>query len=292
MRTLVDYTLQFFEKYLKFPTISVTDAIEIIIIAFLVYQIMLWIKRTRAWALFKGMMVLIIFMLFATFLNLTTILWIANKTLSVGIIALVILFQPELRKALEELGKNNILTNVFSFGRHSGDERFSDKAIEELLDAVWDMAEHRTGALIVIEQEHLLDEVINTGIEIDSSISSQILINIFEHNTPLHDGAVVIRNNRIAAATCYLPLSDNMEISKDFGTRHRAGVGISEVTDSMTIIVSEETGRVSVAMGGELTVGIDKSTMRNRLIFAQNKIEAKKKFVLFRERSRKDVKNP
>jgi len=286
---IIDYTVQFVEKYFKVSNINVLDIIEMIIIAFLVYQIMRWFKKTKAWSLFKGIAVLVVFILIATFLNLTTILWIINKTLSVGIIALVIIFQPELRKALEELGKNNIFTNLFSFNRLSINEKFSDKTIEELMEAVWDMAKHKTGALIVIERNQSLDDVINTGIGIDAVITSQLVENIFEHNTPLHDGAVVIRENRIVAATCYLPLSDNMRLSKDLGTRHRAGMGISENTDSLTIIVSEETGNVSLALEGELMSDVDKSTMRNELILLQNKTVDKKKFKLFKERSRKDV---
>lgn len=277
MRSLVEYTEEFFEQYLKFPNINVIDVIEIIIIAFVVYQIMVWIKRTRAWSLFKGILVLVVFMLVATFFNFNTLLWLIDRTLSVGIIALVIIFQPELRKALEELGRNNILTGAFSFDKRSKTERFSDKTIEEIMDAVWLMARHRTGALIVIEMDELLDDIINTGIEIDSVISSQLLVNIFEHNTPLHDGAVVIREDRVAAATCYLPLSENMSISKDHGTRHRAGLGVSEISDSLTIIVSEETGRVSIAHEGQLQAGVDKPTMRNMLISAQDKPEKKEK---------------
>lgn len=289
MRTLIEYAIQFFDKYLKFPKISISDAIEIVIIAFLVYQIMLWIKRTRAWSLFKGILVVIVFMLIATFFNLTTILWLADKTLSVGIIAVVIIFQPELRKVLEELGKNNPITNIFSIERHNVNERFSDETIEELISAALEMAKQKTGALIVIEGSLALDEYVNTGIEIDSAISSQLLINIFEHNTPLHDGAVIISGNRIVAATCYLPLSENMELSKRLGTRHRAGVGISEVTDSLTIIVSEETGKVSIAIGGELMSNIDTSTLRSELIVAQNKIVDKKKFKFFKGRGQKNV---
>ncbi len=289
MQILIEYASQFFDKYLKFPKVGIGDALEIIIIAFLVYQIMLWIKRTRAWSLFKGILVLVIFMLFATFFNLTTILWLADKTLSVGIIAVVIIFQPELRKALEELGRNNFLTNILSIEKRNISERFSDETINEIMESTLEMAKHKTGALIVIEGAQALDEFINTGITIDAEISSQLISNIFEHNTPLHDGAVIIRGNRIVSATCYLPLSENMDLSKELGTRHRAGVGISEVTDSLTIIVSEETGRVSVAYAGELESNIERSALREKLIFAQHKTVSKKKIRIFKGRGQKNA---
>ncbi len=257
---------------LSLPTIRITDLIEIFIIAFILYEIMLWVKNTRAWMLFKGIIFLLVFILFASIFEMNTILWIASKTINVGIIAVIIIFQPELRKALEQLGRKNILTTLFPIdGQRNVDERFSDKTVNEITRAVFDMGGVRTGALIVIERDINLTEYENTGIEVDSLISSQLLINIFEHNTPLHDGAIIIRGNRIAAATCYLPLSDNMGLSKDLGTRHRAGVGISEVSDSMTIIVSEETGKVSIAMGGELTRNVDSEYLRSKLFDFQNK---------------------
>ena len=151
------------------------------------------------------------------------------------------------------------------------DERITDRTIGELIHAAYAMGEVKTGALIVVEQNIILQEYEKTGIAMDSLISSQLLINIFEHNTPLHDGAVIVRGNRVVAATCYLPLSDNMELSKQLGTRHRAGVGISEATDSLTIIVSEETGQVSVARGGELSRGLNSKQLREVLVSAQNK---------------------
>ena len=186
--------------------------------------------------------------------------------------ALVIIFQPELRKILEQLGQKNIIASVIPF--ESGKEvqaRFTDKTINEIVKACFDMGEVKTGALIVIEQEVVLTEYERTGILLDSLITSQLLINIFEHNTPLHDGAVIVRGNRIVAATCYLPLSDNMELSKQLGTRHRAGVGISEVSDSFTIIVSEETGEVSTAMNGVLKRNITSAQLKEQLLHVQNK---------------------
>jgi len=283
----------FLQNYLSkiyIPQLSWTDTIEIIIIAFLLYNILVWIKDTRAWALLKGIIVIGVFTLIAYILNLRTILWIASKTISVGIIALVIIFQPELRRALEQLGRKKILTNIFRFESEK-DERFSNKTINELIRATFELAKEKTGALIVLEQEMMLQEYEKTGIEIDAVVTSQILINIFEHNTPLHDGAVIIRDNRVIAATCYLPLSDNMSLSKSLGTRHRAAVGISEVTDSFTIIVSEETGLVSVAVGGELIHNMDGESIRNKLEYMRRKTIDVKSFKIWKGRLKNEGKN-
>jgi diadenylate cyclase len=242
--------------------------------------------------LFKGIIFLLVFILFASIFEMNTILWIASKTINVGIIAVIIIFQPELRKALEQLGRKNILTTLFPIdSQRNVDERFSDKTVNEIARAVFEMGSVRTGALIVIERDINLSEYENTGIEVDSLVTSQLLINIFEHNTPLHDGAVIIRGNRIAAATCYLPLSDNMGLSKELGTRHRAGVGISEVSDSMTIIVSEETGKVSIAMGGELTRNVDSEYLRSKLFNLQNKIIEGGRFRRAKGRLKNEKKN-
>ena len=283
----------FLQNYLSkiyIPQLSWTDTIEIIIIAFLLYNILVWIKDTRAWALLKGIIVIGVFTLIAYILNLRTILWIASKTISVGIIALVIIFQPELRRALEQLGRKKILTNIFRFESEK-DERFSNKTINELIRATFELAKEKTGALIVLEQEMKLQEYEKTGIEVDALVTSQLLINIFEHNTPLHDGAVIIRDNRVIAATCYLPLSDNMSLSKSLGTRHRAAVGISEVTDSFTIIVSEETGLVSVAVGGELIHNMDGESIRNKLEYMRRKTIDVKSFKIWKGRLKNEGKN-
>ncbi len=175
------------------------------------------------------------------------------------------IFQPELRKALEQLGSKNIITNILSFDDGKEELGFTEKTVNELVRATFEMAKVKTGALMVIEKGDSLKDIERTGIEVNGLVSSQLLINIFEHNTPLHDGAVVIRGNRVAAATCYLPLSDNMSISKELGTRHRAAVGISEATDSLTIVVSEETGRVTLAEGGQLTRINDGETLKKAL---------------------------
>ena len=250
-------------------TITWVDVIEILIISFLVYHVLMWIKSTRAWNLFKGIMVILIFVLLAAFFQMSTILWIAENTLSVGLIALVIIFQPELRNALENIGGKNILGNVFVFNK-TVEEKFSNHTIDELVKAVFAMGKVKTGALIVIEDEIVLDEYIRTGIDVDAIVSSQLLINIFEKNTPLHDGAIILRGDRIVSATCYLPLSDSLSLSKELGTRHRAAIGVSEVSDSLTIVVSEETGRVSVAYRGEIFRNLDADGLRGKLQQLQN----------------------
>ena len=277
---------------LYIPRITWTDIIKIVSIAFVIYNVMVWIKNTKAWVLLKGIIIVVIFALIAYILNLKTILWIAGKTISVGIIALVIIFQPELRRALEQLGRKKILFGLFRFndGREKG-ERFSSKTAEEIVRACFDMGAAYTGALIVIEQDMVLEEYEKTGITVDGLVTSQLLINIFEHNTPLHDGAVIIRGDRVVAATCYLPLSDNNNLNKALGTRHRAGVGISEVTDSMTIIVSEETGKVSVAVGGELIHDIDADSLRNKLEYLRRRTIDVKSFKIWRGRLKHEGKD-
>nr|WP_295305050.1 diadenylate cyclase CdaA [uncultured Blautia sp.] len=257
---------------LSLPSLGVTDILEIALISFFIYQFMVWIKFTRAYTLLKGILVVLLFILFAYILKMNTILWIIKNLSTILLTSVVVIFQPELRKMLEQLGQKKIMATILPLdsGREV-QERFTDKTINELVKACFDMGEVRTGALIVIEQNIRLSEYERTGINVDAVLTSQLLINIFEHNTPLHDGAVLVRGNRIVAATCYLPLSDNMELSKQLGTRHRAGVGISEVSDSLTIIVSEETGQVSVAQNGMLTRGLTSAELRSALIKAQNK---------------------
>ena len=267
--------LSFFSRYLSritIPSIRVTDIVEILLIAYFVYQFIVWIKYTRAYSLLKGILLVAGFILLAYIFNMTTILWFVQNLVSVLLIGLIVIFQPELRKVLEQLGEKRIISDLFFLGNNREiEERFTDKTAAEIVRACVDMAEVKTGALIVIEQEIRLTEYERTGIIIDAAVTSQLLVNIFEHNTPLHDGAVIIRGNRITAATCYLPLSDNMELSKKLGTRHRAGVGISEVTDSLTIIVSEETGKISIAKGGNLQKNVTAQALREALVGAQNK---------------------
>jgi TIGR00159 family protein len=238
---------------------KIGDLVEILILAFLVYHIILWIRDSKAWSLLKGLVIIAVFLLLAQLFEMYTILWIAKNVMTFAITALVVVLQPELRKALEELGRTRMLSSVLLFdnSKRKTEEGFGEKTMNEITRACLEMGKVHTGALIVIEDEDSLADYERTGIDVDAIVTSQLLINIFEHNTPLHDGAVIVRNNRITSATCYLPLSDNMNLDKELGTRHRAGIGISEVTDSLTIIVSEENGQVSVAYRGKLERGLD-----------------------------------
>ncbi len=270
--------------------IAVTDIIEIAIIAFLFYYMLVWIKNTRAWTLLKGVLVILIFIMFAAIFQMNTILWIAEKLVSVAVIAIAVIFQPEMRKALESLGRHKLLMRFFNFEGNKTIGKFSDKTITELVRACFEMGKVKTGALIVVEDEMMLSEYERTGIAVDGIVSSQLLINIFEKNTPLHDGAVIVRGDRVVSATCYLPLSDSLTLSKDLGTRHRAAVGISEVSDSMTIAVSEETGRVSIAIGGELYRNVDADFLKNKLMFLQKR-EADVTVLELVKRRLKDAKN-
>lgn len=272
-------------SWFKVPTVSitVTDMVEIFILAFLVYSLLLWIKNTRAWTLLKGLMVLVICVSLVYILRMDTLIFIVNRGIDIAITAAIVIFQPELRRALEQLGEKQIVSSLIPIdtGRDVT-ERFSDKTVNEITKAASEMGKVKTGALIVIEQNVRLDEYERTGITLDSVLTSQLLINIFEHNTPLHDGAVIVRGNRITSATCYLPLSDNMMLSKELGTRHRAGVGISEVTDSLTVIVSEETGAISVAYKGELKRNVTAEELKARLVMLQNKTVPQKKFRIWK----------
>ena len=272
------------------PRISVGNILEIVIISFLVYELLVWIKNTRAWNLLKGLLVILVFVLFAAVLHLTTILWILENTTTIAVTALLVIFQPELRKALEQLGSRNYMSYLFSFDEGKDNQGFNDKTINELVRATFEMAKVKTGALMVIERGSSLKEIERTGIEINGLVTSQLLINIFEHNTPLHDGAVIVRSNRIVSATCYLPLSDSLEIGKELGTRHRAAVGISEVSDSVTIVVSEETGGISIAQGGRIYRGLTPQQLRDRLAVVKSDYSDGRKFRLWKGLNRNERK--
>lgn len=273
---------QFFINSEFISRFGLKDLFEIVILAFLVRKFLIWARNTRAWILFRGVGVFVIFLVIARLLSMSELVFIMDKAISVGITAFLILFQPELRKALEQIGQANI--NILGSFK-AIEELFNDETIDALVSACYAMAKVKTGALIVIEQKVVLTEYEKSGINVDAAVSAALLINIFEKNTPLHDGAVVIRGNRVAAATCYLPLSDNATLSKELGTRHRAALGVSEATDSLTIVVSEETGKVSAAYKGELDRGIDEETLRNKLKALQNKQELSKRDA-FRKRWR------
>ena len=271
------------------PSINVVDIIEILVIAFAVYQIVIWVKDTRAWVLMKGIIVLFLIWLIAAICGMNVLLWIFQNVMVIGITAIVVVFQPEFRNALEQLGRKSF-TSISPFEDSKAKyERYSDRSIQGIVKAVYEMAKVKTGALIVVEKDIQCREFERTGIPIDAEISSQLLINIFEHNTPLHDGAVILRDNRVVSATCYLPLSDNLALSKELGTRHRAGLGVSEVSDSLTIIVSEETGMVSVAREGKLRRNVDAEAMEKLLVRVSKKVSdsARKKWWKGRKRHEK-----
>ena len=270
---------------------SITDILDILIVSVLIYEIARWIKNTRAWTLLKGIMLLVFVAMAAYVFQLHTISWLINNTMGVGVTAAIIVFQPELRNALEQLGRKNPIVNLFS-SDESRDEKigYTDRTIQEIVRATIEMSKVKTGALIVLEREVPLGEYERTWIPVDAKMSSQLLINIFEHNTPLHDGAVIVRSNRIVSATCYLPLSDSLEIGKELGTRHRAAVGISEVSDSVTIVVSEETGGVSIAQGGRIYRGLTPQQLRDRLAVVKSDYSDGRKFRLWKGLNRNERK--
>ena len=267
----------------KMETIQYSDILEILILSFLIYHILIWIKNTKAWNLLKGLVVILVFILIAAIMEMNTIIWIVQNVFSIAVIAIIIVLQPELRRALEELGKKNIMNGLLPIDIKSSESGlFSDKTIQEISKACVEMSRVRTGALIVVAQNESLADYESTGIAVDGLVSSQLLINIFEKNTPLHDGAVIIRGDRVTSATCYLPLSDNTGLSKALGTRHRAGIGISEATDSVTLIVSEENGMISAAYQGELKRGLNQEGIEEVLSKIQNKVSEDKKLRLWK----------
>lgn len=249
---------------ISYTEVTWIGIIEILIIASLMYQLVLWVKNTKAWMLLRGIVMIVVFMMIAKIFEMTTILYLAEISMNVLALTAVVVFQPEIRRALENLGQKNILSAITPFEKKEN-ARFSEATEDGIVVACEMMAKVKTGALIVVEKTVKLSEFETTGIELDCLVSSQILVNIFEHNTPLHDGAIIMRGDRIVAATCYLPLSGNMTLNKNLGTRHRAAVGMSEVSDALVIAVSEETGNISVAANGIIDTGITSDELRARL---------------------------
>ncbi|MGL4346402.1 MAG: diadenylate cyclase CdaA [Cellulosilyticaceae bacterium] len=276
--------------FLSLPDIGLIDIIDILVVAFVIYKLLMWIKDTRTWALFKGVVIIIIIAMVAYILQLHTVWWIISNTITVGTIALLVVFQPEFRRALEQIGRGSFMGFLLSGSEETNVESLSEETIDSVVKATIQMAKVKTGALIVFERDAKLGDVERTGIKIDASVSSQLLINIFEKNTPLHDGAIIISNNRIAAATCFLPLSDSLEISKDLGTRHRAAIGISEATDAIVVVVSEETGVVSYVKNGHIKRGLDAEMLKRVLSVSQKKKKKKqdKKLVLWKGRQKNE----
>ena len=246
------------------PVELILAIIEILIIAFVVNIVITWMKNTRAWLLFRGIVIIGLLLLLSVIFHFEVIKYIIQNLSYIAMIALIIIFQEDIRTGLEHLGRQSILTKLIPDIRLA--KQTSKDNIQELVEASFSMGKVRTGALIVIEQNISLEEYERTGINIDGDISKQLLINIFEKNTPLHDGAVLIVGNVVKAATCYLPISRNQNISKALGTRHRAALGISEVSDSIVIVVSEETGNVSLCRNGQLEVMKDEKQMTKNLM--------------------------
>lgn len=241
--------------------INIYSILDILVVSYIFYKIYMLMRETRAEQLLKGILLIILLIPISDILHLTTLNWLLNKTLTIGVLSFVIIFQPEIRKALEHIGRS-----AFTDKHIFQDEEKADEIIGEIVTAVNSLSESRTGALIIIEQTTGLGDIISTGNKIDAVISSALLENIFVVNTPLHDGATVIRNDRIAASGCFLPLTNNTEVNKQLGTRHRAAIGISEISDALVIIVSEETGIISLAVKGKLTRYYTKDRLKDILI--------------------------
>lgn len=242
-------------------SIGISDVLDILIVAFIFYKILGFIKETRAEQLAKGLLIFVLATVGSKICHFYTLNWILSNTMTVGLMALVVIFQPELRRALEYLGRSKI-TNVFS----QVDKEEAKRIIGEFVRAIESMSASRTGALIVIERETQLNEIVETGTVIDATISEQLIGNIFYEGSPLHDGALIVRGERLRAAGCVLPLTQNKELSKELGTRHRAGIGITENSDALVLIVSEETGVISIAQHGKLTRFLDIKTVEKTLL--------------------------
>lgn len=238
--------------------IRVTDIIDIALIAFVVYKLFSLLKNTRAEQVLKGLILVLIFASVADIFNLNTVSWVMNQFLTVSLVFIIVVFQPELRTGLERIGRGR---SIFATDRNKRDE----DSISELVSAMSSLSRQKIGALVVLERQVGLSDIVESGTRLDADISSELLINIFIPNTPLHDGAVIIRENSIVAAACYLPLSSSNTISKELGTRHRAAIGISEKSDAVVIIVSEETGNISIAENGIINRYFDEESLRIRL---------------------------
>lgn len=271
----MDRIVDFFKNYISwisFPELTFVSVFELILLTVILYVMLKWMKKTKAWSLMKGIVFLFLLYLFCYIFKLEVFLFLFEKAVNILIIGLLIVFAPELRKALEDVGKHNFMNSLsFRSGKYEIKQKFSDKSVEEIIEAVNIMSKAKTGALMLFEQNESLSDYDSTGISVNADITKQLIINIFEKNTPLHDGALTFRNDRVAFGTCYLPLSENMEISKDLGTRHRAALGASENKDCYIVVVSEETGAISVAYKGQLYHNISERKLREFLRDAQQK---------------------
>ncbi|WP_204598489.1 diadenylate cyclase CdaA [Clostridium pascui] len=257
--------------------INVSSILDILAVSYLFYKAYMLIRETRAEQLLKGIILIIIFIPISKVLRLEMLYWILSNTITIGVLSFIIIFQPEIRRALEHIGRS-----AFTDKHILQDEEAMAKVIEEIVNAVENLSREKTGALIVIERLTGLGEIINTGTKLDSLVSSALLENIFVVNTPLHDGATIIRNDRIISSGCFLPLTSNNELNRALGTRHRAALGISENSDAIIIVVSEETGTISLAVNGNLTRNYDKARLKDILMRIIKKTQSKK--LNFKER--------
>ena len=270
-------------------TFRVRDALDIAIVAFLIYHLILLVRETRAGQLIKGVLVILLLYLAASVLELYTLRTIMEYVIRYGVIVLLILFQPELRKVLEQVGRTS-LSNLTVFAPNMSASEYERSQMIKTINAICDscavLSKEKIGALIVMEKETKIGDIISTGTIIDSQASADLIKNVFFPNSPLHDGALVIRNSRLYAAGCFLPLSDNYEISRSLGTRHRAALGISEVSDAVVVVVSEETGTITVAKNGTLNIGITVNTLStilyNEFISSEKESSSERKKKLFR----------
>lgn len=255
---------------------GISSIMDIMVVSYIFYKGYMLIRETRAEQLLKGIIFIILLIPVSSFLNLTMLNWILTKTLTIGLLSFIIIFQPEIRRALEHLGRT-----AFNDKHLLEDEETMERVITEVVNSIENLSDTRTGALLVIEQMTGLGDIINTGTKIDAMVSSALLENIFVVNTPLHDGATIIRNDRIVSAGCFLPLTNNQEINKKLGTRHRAAIGLSENSDALVIVVSEETGNISLAVNGVLTRNYTKERLKDILIRIIKRRQQKK--LTFRE---------
>lgn len=265
--------------------VGIRDILDILIVAVVFYRLFLMLKETRGEQLMKGIIILFLFAKItgSDFVRFYTINWLLEELLNLGAIAIIIVFQPELRRALENLGRSN----VWKQGFRSSGETAAERDVDEIVRACMSLSRQKIGALIVFEKKTGLGEIIETGTNIDASISMELLINIFIPNTPLHDGALIIRDGRILAAACILPLTENKELPRELGTRHRAAIGVTERSDAVSLIVSEETGAISVAERGKISRHLDESALRKELLEALRKDD-----LLFGNLRRNDDEKP
>ena len=240
-----------------FATPDWRNIVDVVLLAILIYNGIKLVIHTRSNSLIKGIGLVLVVAWLSSALRFNAVSWLLNQIISIGLVVLVILFQPEFRRALDQLGRSKWMRRVFGLTPPKAEAEQVEKPVNEIVRAMTDMARKKIGALIVVERQTGLGDVIETGTRVDAEISAPLIENIFEPNTPLHDGAMIIRNRRINAAACILPLSEDPNISRDLGTRHRAGIGITETTDAVTLIVSEETGIISMAREGRLTRHLD-----------------------------------